>query len=142
MDKSTFNFLQKVVYDYKDTLRLIEEIENDIVYGIPETEDVQAGRTSVRTNVDVTSKKATALIENERLQMLRKQARAVEYARENIIEVKRDFIDFVYWERSRDSIIQLAIEYGISERTAYRWRREFLTIVGQRLGFLAQNWQE
>ena len=136
MDKTTFNFLQKVAYDYKDTLRLIDEIENDIIHSKQEKDDIQAGRTSVRNNTDITAIKATTLVENERLQMLRKQTQAVEYALKNLIDIKREFIELVYWQESRRSIISIAIDNNLSERTAYRWRREFLSLIGKKLGLI------
>lgn len=139
MDKSTFNFLQKVAYDYSDTKRRIAEIENEILYGTHSSDDdVQAGRTSVRNNTDITSLKAISLVEDTRLVTLRKQIDAIDHVFETLICEKKDFIQMLYWSVPRKSIQMIAYDEknGISERTAYRWRREFLTEVGKKLGLV------
>src|SRR5699024_2231866 len=135
LQRSTFKYLEDTTYEYHDTLKQIEEIEQEIIHGAKEEHEVQAGRTNVRTISDDTAERATALTTDRRLQRLKEKSRAVEKAYSGLIDEKKELIELYYWQSPyRTNITGVAQDLNIAPATAYRWRREYINRLAVYLG--------
>lgn len=136
MRRDTFRYIESEVYSYHDTLKEIKLVEYELLNDSKTAyDDVQSGRTSVRTITDSTAKKATALIDNRRLTRMRDKTGAIQEAYENMIPEKRELIRLYYWEKPGELTWEgVAKELNIGRRTAIRWRKTFIHEVGRRLG--------
>lgn len=136
MKRNTFRYLESITYEYYDIQKQIKELEQEILHATDTSHDeVQAGRVSTFNTKSETETRATALLDDKRLSRLKEQADAIKKAYEKLIAEKQELIKMYYWtDPNKESMSHYAEKLNISLRTAYRWRREYIHILGKMLG--------
>lgn len=135
INKETFKYIERELYDYEDTLILIKNIENDII--ADQSIDYSTIKTS-RTNVinNVTEDKAIRLITNKRYSKAINTIAAIDKAIKKLNEDEKKLYELKYIEQIHWKKI-IATHLTISERNYYRMRRKIILAVAYELGMLA-----
>lgn len=135
LEKSVFRYIEHELYNYKYTLKTIEDLRENIIDAAPLRETVP----SVGFISDPTARKVTKLVTNTALARMTRTVTAIERALDRLNQDHRAIFELKYcqslpWKKVCD-------ELPVSERTYFRLRRELVYMVALEMG-LAESWQE
>lgn len=134
IEHQNYRLLESELYFYKDTKRELELMELDIV------ELGSAVETTIKTTGigRPTEAKAIRLLSSKELIEVRRRVDAIEYMLEvlkNCEEpAKLKLIEMKYFERKYTDV-GIWESLNISKKTYYRWKREAISLVANKLGF-------
>lgn len=133
MNRIIFRYIEKELYDYEDTKKLIEDIQSDIANdsGL-NYEGEKTGKTNKTSNP--TENKAIKLMCNKQLNKAINTVAAIEKARlklneEDLRLFDLKYVQCIHWKRIISSHMPM------SESTYHRRRNRIVSLVGQELGF-------
>lgn len=132
--QQNFRLIESELYFYKDTLKKLKEMEADII------ESSGFSETGIRSGIsNPTGNKAERLLTSLEYLETKRRIEAIEHA----IKVfdlchepaKLKLIEMKYFERryTDEGIIN---EINIHRATFYKWKREFIELIANKLGFV------
>jgi RinA family phage transcriptional activator len=135
LKKATFKHIESELYSYKDTLKEIEFIRNNIMFCKEEIdENVGGGRASLPGKP--TENIATRLATHRRLTKLEEIANAIEKVYVNLPETHQKLIQLRYWTRpQRYTWEGIAEQLHVNRATAFRWRDQIINSIAEVLGW-------
>lgn len=128
----TIRKIEQELYDYKQTLAAIREIEEQLA--LPARPENETGTFGKGVYSDPTFRGASEMAELALLQSMRRWVRAIELALEELPADRRRWVELRYFHRPRLTLDEAAFRAGISLATAKRWRREFLSRIAELVG--------
>jgi RinA family phage transcriptional activator len=135
LKKATFKHIESELYCYKDTLKEIEFIRNNIMFCKEEIdENVGGGRASLPGKP--TENIATRLATHRRLTKLEEIANAIEKVYVNLPETHQKLIQLRYWTRPQKYTWDgIAEQLHVNRATAFRWRDQIINSIAEVLGW-------
>lgn len=129
LSKNTFKYVEQEIRLYKNNLKELNRLKNDI---IQETPEKQNGRSS--SLGDSTAAKAVKLSMNRKISELEKSQQAIETVYHGLCQDKQSVME-EYWQ-SRYTNAGLAYKLGVDERTIRRWKQHIVYLVAAELNYL------
>ena len=129
LSKNTFKYVEQEIRQYKNNLKELSRLKNDIIQEAPEK---QNGRSS--SLGDSTATKAVKLSMNRKISELEKNQKAIETIYHRLCQDKQSVME-EYWQ-SRYTNAGLAFKLGVDERTIRRWKQHIVYLVAAELNYL------
>lgn len=129
LKRATFRYIEQEIYDFKKTIKRIEEIRMEIILSTSYPQEIRTPEPK-----DPTSLITTRLMLDNRLKRLETMTDAIETAMITILPEKIDILAYKYWKFPKLQWAQVAIHFNTNEKTIYLWRREFIEEVAKELG--------
>lgn len=130
------NLIIEMLKDYPHIDEYIHDRELDLRYpDIPRDENVGGSRGSRKSPDGAILNMIVTINEDERLNALKRQKRAIEDSLDDSEETTRQLIDLLYFHRRKPTVQTLVEtrEVPLALRTAYDKRNDFFVKVAQRL---------
>lgn len=133
--KATFKHIESELYGYKDTLKEIEQLRQNIMFcSESDDENIGGGRSSFPSSP--TEQRATRLVEHKKLNNLEDIANAILRVYTGLPEEYRKLIKLKYWTKPQLKTWEgIAEELHVSRRQAMRWRDEIIYAVSECIGW-------
>ncbi len=132
--QQNFRLIESELYFYKDTKRSLADMESAIVESSGHSE------TGIRAGIsNPTAQKAEKLLTSLEYLETKRRIDAIEYAVEVFRKcqepAKLKLIEMKYFERryTDEGIIS---ELNVSRRSFFRWKRDFVELIANKLGFV------
>ena len=129
LSKNTFKYVEQEIRQYKNNLKELNRLKNDIILEAPEK---QEGRSSSIGNS--TASKAVKLSMDRKIVDLEKTQKAIETIYQRLCHDKQAVME-EYW-KSRYTTSGLADKLGVDERTVRRWKQYIVYSVAAELNYL------
>jgi len=132
IEAANFKMIESELYCYKDSLKYIADMEDDIINSTGGQSEIHASGVS-----DITGNKAMRLASNRELIECKRRVQAIDSALQ-IVSIsgeskKYEMIKMKYFDKKyTDYGIQK--ELPISRRTFYRWRKDVIELIAFNLG--------
>jgi RinA family phage transcriptional activator len=135
LKKATFKHIESELYSYKDTIREIVVLRNNIIFCKEnDDENVGGGRSSLPSSP--TERIGTMLASNKKLEHLEKIANAIEKVYTGLPEDYQKLIRLKYWTRPQTLTWEgIADKIPVSRRTAFNMRDEVVYTIAEVLGW-------
>ena len=132
--QQNFRLIESELYFFKDTKKALTEMESAIVEASGHSE------TGIRAGIsNPTAQKAERLLTSLEYLETKRRVEAIEYAVEVFKKchepAKLRLIEMKYFER-RYTDEGIVSEIGTDRSTFYRWKREFVELIANKLGFV------
>jgi RinA family phage transcriptional activator len=132
---ASLRLIEAEIRNYHQTLKGLRELEEAIA--LPGQGEFGDGTRSTEPG-DPTPARAYKMMTSAQLLEIRRRVDAIEYML-RVVKAspepgRYDLIRLAYWDR-RFTVKGICDQLSISERTYYRWRREALQLVAERLGW-------
>ena len=132
---ATLRLIEAEIRNYHQTIQTLRELEESIA--LPGQGEFGNGTRSTEPG-DPTPARAYKMMTSAQLLEIRRRVDAIEYML-RVVQAspepgRYDLIRLAYWDR-RFTVKGICDQLSISERTYYRWRREALQLVAERLGW-------
>lgn len=134
LKKATFQHIESELYSYKETVKEIKRLRDEIMYRTSDDENTGGGKSNLPSSP--TERTATALVTNRKLQNLESIAYAIETVYNNVDDNYKKLIRLKYWTKPQ-TLTWEGISNAIptSRRQAFRWRDEIVWAIGEILGW-------
>ena len=129
LSKNTFMYVEQEIRQYKNNLKELSRIKNDIIQESPEKQIGRSGSLG-----DSTATKAIKLSMNRKIAELEKTQKAIESIHQQLCQDKQSVME-EYWQ-SRYTNAGLAYKLGVDERTIRRWKQHIVYCVAAELNYL------
>ena len=127
-------YTEQEIRGYHQTLKEIEIRRQEIMHPYRET-DTNVGGGKSNLPGDPTGRIGTALTADLKLKNLEHVIESIDYVWQDLPDEKKQFVKLYYWTRpQRYTLEGVAIKLSISDRTAKRWRTEFVERVADQIG--------
>ena len=135
LKKATFQHIESELYSYKETVREIELMRDEIIHGkTSDDENEGGGRGNLPSSP--TERVATALVTNRKLKNLESIAYAIEKVYNGATDDYKKLIRLKYWTKPQTKTWEgIAKELNVSRRQAFRWRDEIVQAISEILGW-------
>ena len=132
---ASLRLIEAEIRNYHQTVQALRELEESIA--LPGQGEFGNGTRSTEPG-DPTPSRAYRMMTSAQLLEIRRRVDAIEYML-RVVQAspepgRYDLIRLAYWDR-RFTVKGICDQLSISERTYYRWRREALQLVAERLGW-------
>ena len=132
---ASLRLIEAEIRNYHQTLKGLRELEESIA--LPGQGEFGDGTRSTEPG-DPTPARAIRMMTSAQLLEIRRRVEAIEYML-RVVKASPDpgrygLIKLAYWD-GRYTVRGICDQLSISERTYYRWRREALQLVAERLGW-------
>ena len=132
---ASLRLIEAEIRNYHQTVETLREIEESIA--LPGQGEFGNGTRSTEPG-DPTPARAYKMMTSAQLLEIRRRVDAIEYML-RVVQAspepgRYDLIRLAYWDR-RFTVKGICDQLSISERTYYRWRREALQLVAEKLGW-------
>jgi len=132
---ASLRLIEAEIRNYHQTVQTLRELEESIA--LPGQGEFGNGTRSTEPG-DPTPARAYKMMTSAQLLEIRRRVDAIEYML-RVVQAspepgRYDLIRLAYWDR-RFTVKGICDQLSISERTYYRWRREALQLVAERLGW-------
>jgi RinA family phage transcriptional activator len=132
---ASLRLIEAEIRNYHQTLKGLQELEESIA--LPGQGEFGNGTRSTEPG-DPTPARAYKMMTSAQLLEIRRRVDAIEYML-RVVQAspepgRYDLIRLAYWD-GRYTVRGICDRLSISERTYYRWRREALQLVAERLGW-------
>lgn len=133
--RGTFKHIEAELYDYHETLREIEKLRKEIIFGnTGPDENVGGSRGNLPGNP--TERIGTKLATHKRLNQLEEIVSTIERIYKQLPDDHKRLVELKYWTKPQlltwDGI---ADKLHISKRQAMRWRDEIISAIAEALGW-------
>jgi RinA family phage transcriptional activator len=136
LKRAAFKHIESIVYSYDVYQRRIKEVRDNIINGQPEQdENIGAGSNSVRDPGRPTERLAVMLVTDKKLQHYEEAITAVDKAYSMLDEDRQRVIHAKYWGNRDLNWDGVAFECNVHRNTASKYRREFVELVADLLGW-------
>ena len=129
LSKNTFKYVEQEIRQYKNNLKELNRIKNDIILEAPEK---QEGRSNAIGNS--TASKAVRISMDRKIVELERTQKAIETIYQRLCHDKQAVME-EYW-KSRYTTSGLADKLGVDERTVRRWKQYIVYSVAAELNYL------
>jgi RinA family phage transcriptional activator len=131
--KKTFQHIEQELYSYHSTKKEIEQLKNDIIHSTPKPFEGSRSN-SVSSPVEA---KVSRLLTSKRIEFLQDVVQAIDEVFSELPDDKKRLVEMKYWKRPQLLTWEgIAMECNISRVTAFRWRDEIITAIGDKLGWV------
>ena len=128
--------IEAEVRNYHQTLQTLRELEESIA--LPGQVGDLSEQVATTEPGDPTPSRAIRMMTSAQLLEIRRRVEAIEYmlrvVKASPEPARYDLIRLAYWD-GRYTVIGICDQLKISKTTYYRWRREALQLVAERLGW-------
>ena len=135
MRKSTFKYIEAQLYLHQENKKMIKEIEYNIMFTKPNTdENIGGGKSNL-----IVSKVENSVIKldsNKKLYTIRKIVSTVDDVYEHMSEPYQKLIELKYFKRNQYTWRGICEELHVSRATAFRMRRKIIDEIADRLGLI------
>lgn len=136
LTKITFKKIEAEWFNYFNTKREIALIREEIMNPFQEKVDENIGGGRSNEVGKPTERIATRLSLNKQLNHLQDIVEAIDQVYEALPEEYQKLVKLRYWSKNRQLTWDgIALEIGISERQARRWRNEIVLATAEVLGW-------
>lgn len=133
LGRDNFRLIETELRNYRNSIRDLRELEESIIFSSGNQSEIRTGGIS-----DTTASKAIKLYSNAQIKEMNRRIEAIEYG----IDVfkatgnpkKYEFIKLKYIEGKLNNY-GVAFTLGIKENVLYRWRKELVELIANRLGW-------
>lgn len=125
-------YLERELRDYKENLKLIEELRDDIILASPII-DLGAPSSPNKGNEAQTSK-VYKLITDKQINRLKHICEAIEKVLKRLNNNQYEF--YTRYFEKRQSKVKICMEMPISERTHERYKKRIVYYLAEELGYL------
>ena len=132
LKRATFRYIESELYDYKDTLKEIKVLREQIIHESGEDENCGGGSSNLPGQP--TERTATKLLTHKTLQNLVNTANAITEAYEVVSDEHRSIIDLKYFKNQHLYWDDVAYQLSMHRNTVFKYRREFIILVANKLG--------
>ncbi|MGM0807549.1 MAG: transcriptional regulator [Bacillota bacterium] len=131
--KATFKHIEAELYAYKDTLKEIEKLRQEIMYGYREQDESGIRSSAIGRP---TEQIATRLVTDKRLRNLEEIVYAIESVLGMLDETQRKLVNLKYLNKNNSlNWLGIAEECNIHEQTAYKYRRMIIYAIAEKVGW-------
>lgn len=135
LSKAAFKHIEAELYSYHDTLKEIDRLRKEIMFGKSnDDENVGGGRSSVPGRP--TERIATRLLTHKRLRNLEEMAGAIEYSYNALSDDHRKVIKTKYWSHKRLTWDDVATQLNMHRNTAMKLRRDVIYMIAEKIGWI------
>lgn len=134
IERANFRLIESELCGYHDTLNEVEALKADIILSSPAHEsEIRSTDTS-----DTTQQKALKIVSSPEIVELSRRVKAIQFALQMLKNApeprKYELLEKKYFERNlTDQGIMKAL--NIEQATFYRWRRETIQLIANKLGW-------
>lgn len=129
-----FKHIEAELYDYPNTKREIMRLREQIMFGETSTdENIGGGRSC--TPGRPTERIATRLVTDRRLRNLEEVAEAIDWALNQVPEDCQQVIRAKYWRHKQMTWKAVADECYVHPNTVTKYRKKFITLVADKIGW-------
>lgn len=136
LNKAYYSFVEHELYNYKNNLKEVREIEDEIINSSPSP---SGERVQSSTLSDETATKAIKLTTTARLVTMRRNINGIQTGirilEADSEERKRELLEMKYFD-SQYTDARIAQELCISIETYYRWKRQIVTLMAMYMGLV------
>ena len=129
LSKNTFKYVEQEIRQYKNNLKELNRLKNDIILEAPEK---QEGRSNAIGNS--TTSKAVRISMDRKIVEVERTQKAIETIYQRLCHDKQAVME-EYW-KSRYTTSGLADKLGVDERTVRRWKQYIVYSVAAELNYL------
>lgn len=130
LNRAVFRYVEHELFNYDETLKLIKELQQNIIEGTPFKETLSSGGYIS----DPTAQKAVKLVTSTAIARMEMNARAINRALKLMPEQHRLLFELRY--RQGKPMQQVCDEIPASERSYFRWRKEIVEVVAREMGLV------
>lgn len=132
LKKATFRYIESELYYYKDTLKEIKNLREEIINSSDDDENVGGGKSNLPQSQ--TEQIATELLTHRTLQNLVRVTDAITSTYESVGDEHRTIIDLKYFKHPSLYWDDVAYQLSMHRNTVFKYRREFILLVANKLG--------
>lgn len=130
LNRAVFRYVEHELFNYDETLKLIKELQQNIIESTPFKETFSSGGYIS----DPTAQKAVKLVTSTAIARMEMNARAINRALKLMPEQHRLLFELRY--RQGKPMQQVCDEIPASERSYFRWRKEIVEVVAREMGLV------
>lgn len=131
LNRAVFRYVEHELFNYDETLKLIKELQQNIIESTPFKETFSSGGYIS----DPTAQKAVKLVTSTAIARMEMNARAINRALKLMPEQHRLLFELRY--RQGKPMQQVCDEIPASERSYFRWRKEIVEVVAKEMGLVS-----
>lgn len=129
LSKNTFKYVEQEIRQYKNILKELSRLKNDIILATPEKQEKRSSAFGSSTE-----SKVVKISMDRKIMELEKTKNAIEKTYQRLCQDKQAVME-EYW-KSRYTNSGLADKLGVDERTIRRWKQYIVYSVAAELNFL------
>lgn len=135
LSKAAFKHIEAELYCYHDTLKEIEKLRKEIMFGNnTDDENTGGGRSSIPGRP--TERIATRLLTHKRLRNLEEMAEAITYSFNILSDDHQKLIKTKYWTRRRLNWDGVSMELNMHRNTAMKLRKDVVYLIADKIGWI------
>jgi len=129
LHRSTFNYIEKELYDYPQTKRHLKKLHDDILNSTPPKHEIRS------TDVSNPTFYIVSMLTTHKLKLRMEEIIfVIDVAMVDTESRYREAFEDKYWERPSISWTKLSFDHDIPESTLYRLRSIFINKIAESLG--------
>jgi RinA family phage transcriptional activator len=132
---ATFRHIEAELYSYKDTVKEIKKLREEIIYSTPIDENIGAGSNSYRTPGRPTERIATRLTTHKTLRNLEEIVHAIDNAYDSISENHQKMLRLKYWSNNAYTWQGIADKCHVHPNTMTKMRKEVISLIADKIGW-------
>lgn len=133
LKRATFKYIESELYSYKDTLKEIDWLRDEIIYGNKNNdENIGGGNSNVPGKP--TEQIATRLLTHKTLRNLEEVANAITDVYNMVTDDHRKVIELKYFKNNNLTWDDVAYRLNMHRNTAFKLRREVVQLIANKLG--------
>src|SRR5690625_281929 len=132
LKKATFKYIESELYSYRETLKEINKLREQIINRADDDENIGGGKSNIPQSP--TEQIATELVTHRTLQNLVKITDAISSTYESVEDEHRSVIDLKYFKHPNLYWDDVAYQLSMHRNTVFKYRREFIILVANKLG--------
>jgi len=129
---ATFKYIESELYSYKDTLKEINRLRDEIINRPSQDDNSGGGKSNIPGSP--TEEIATELLTHRTLQNLVKITDAISDTYKIVSDEHRSIIDLKYFKQPSLYWDDVAYQLSMHRNTVFKYRREFIILVANKLG--------
>lgn len=131
---ATFKYIESELFAYKDTLKEIEKLRVEIMYGKDQTdENTGGGKSNIPGRP--TERIATRLVTNKKLERMEKVTNAIAKVYSGLNSDCQKLVNLKYWTKRQTLSWQgIVDELHVSRKTAFNWKKLIIQAIADELG--------
>lgn len=131
--KATFKHIEAELYAYKDTVKEIDKLRQEIMYGYREQDESGIRSSAIGRP---TEQIATRLVTDKRLRNLEEIVYAIESVLGMLDDTQRELVELKYFKKNNAlNWLGIAEKCNIHEQTAYKYRRMIIYAIAEKVGW-------
>ncbi|SDX64726.1 hypothetical protein [Salimicrobium album] len=133
--KATFKHIESELYTYKDTLKEIRKLRQEIINPYDDDVDENVGSNGTSDPGRPTERVATRLLTHRTLRNLEEIIVAIDYAYDLVSEDHRKVIRTKYWSGKRLNWYDVSVQLNMHRNTAMKLRKEVILLIADKIGW-------